>query len=98
MIAATAGYALLTQTRNFVGWHSLIALVVLGVIAEAAEFFAGAAGSKAAGGRKRGMIGAIVGALVGGIIGTPLFPIIGTILGACLGAFIGAALLELTDR
>jgi uncharacterized protein YqgC (DUF456 family) len=76
----------------------VIALIVLGLLAELFEFLAGAAGSKAAGGRKRGMIGAVVGALIGGIVGSPILPIIGTILGACLGAFIGAAVMEFYDR
>jgi uncharacterized protein YqgC (DUF456 family) len=98
MVAATAGYAWITGWDHFVGKPSLIALMLIGLAAEAAEFFAGAAGSKAAGGRKRGMIGAIVGALIGGIVCSPIFPVVGTIFGACFGAFLGAAILELTDR
>jgi uncharacterized protein len=98
MVAGFAAYAWLTKWDVYVGWPSMIALLVLAVLAEFVEFFAGAAGSKAAGGRKRGMVGAIVGAVVGGIVCSPIFPVIGTILGACLGAFLGAAILELTDR
>jgi uncharacterized protein len=100
MVAALGGFALLTSQHNYVGWPSIITLVAFGLIAEVMELFASAAGSKAAGGRKRGMVGAVVGAMIGGIAGSVLIPvpIIGTIVGACLGAFVGAAVLELTDR
>jgi uncharacterized protein YqgC (DUF456 family) len=79
-----------------VGWASVIALVVLAIGAEIVEFMAGAAGSSAAGGRKRGMIGAIVGGLVGAVFFTGLvpIPIVGTIIGVCLGTFAGAAIME----
>ena len=93
MIAAAAAYAWATGGVHLY-WHGLIALLVLAILAEVAEFVAGAAGSKAAGGSKRGMLGAIVGGIVGGILGTPLFPVIGTIFGACLGAFVGAFVVE----
>lgn|SRR5262245_10681980 len=100
MVLGYVVYAWLTQWNVYVGWPSLIALFVLAVLAEVVEFFAGAAGSKAAGGRKRGMIGAFIGALFGGMLGSFVIPIpvLGTILGACLGAFLGAGILELTDR
>ena len=83
-----------------VGWPSTIAMVLLALAAELAEFLAGAAGSAAAGGRKRGMFGAIAGGILGGIFLTFLIPIpiIGTIVGACAGAFIGAAVLEYSDK
>src|SRR5690348_13712796 len=67
MVAGFGGYALLTRWGNYVGWPSLIALIVIGLIAEAVEFLAGAAGSRAAGARRRGMIGAIVGGFLGAI-------------------------------
>ena len=99
MVAGLAGYAWATGWDVFVGWPSMIALIVLGLIAEILEFAAGAAGSKAAGGRKRGMIGAVVGALLGGIFLSFIpVPIVSTIVGACLGAFIGAAVMEFYDR
>src|SRR6185503_18261826 len=57
------------------------------------------AGSKSAGGRKRGMIGAIVGGFLGAIFLSIIpIPIVSQIVGACLGAFIGAALMEYTDK
>ena len=98
MVIGHVGFALATGWDVYVGWHSTIALVLLALAAEAAEFFAGAAGSAAAGGRKRGMFGAIVGGFIGGIVGTPILPVIGTIVGACAGAFVGAAIMEMTDK
>jgi uncharacterized protein YqgC (DUF456 family) len=98
LVAGHVGFAWLTDWGVYAGWPSTIALIVLGLIAELLEFLAGAAGSKSAGGRKRGMVGAVIGALIGGIVGSPLLPIIGTILGACLGAFVGAAVMEFYDR
>lgn len=100
MVVSYIGYALLTGWDVYVGWPSIIAVVVLALGAELVEFLAGAAGSAAAGGRKRGMAGAIFGGIVGGIIGTGVvpIPIVGTIVGACAGAFIGAFALEYTDK
>jgi uncharacterized protein len=96
MIAAYGVYAWMTGWNIYVGWASLLAMLLLAVAAEVAEFLAGAAGSKAAGGRRRGMIGAIIGGFVGAIFFTGLvpIPIVGTIIGVCLGTFIGAAVIE----
>jgi uncharacterized protein YqgC (DUF456 family) len=99
MVAALGIYGLVTGWNTYVGWPSLIWLVVLGALAEVVEFVAGAAGSKAAGGRKRGMIGAIVGGFLGAIFLSVIpIPIVAQVVGACLGAFIGAAVMEFTDK
>jgi uncharacterized protein len=99
MLAAFGGYALLTGWNHFVGWGSLITLLALALIAEAVEFFAGAAGSSAAGGRKRGAIGAVIGAFIGAIVFSIVpIPVVAQIVGACIGAFIGAAVMEFTDK
>ena len=100
MVAAYGVYALATGWNVYVGWPSLVAMLLLAGVAEMVEFFAGAAGSKAAGGRTRGMIGAVAGGFLGGIFLTFLLPIpiVGTIVGACAGAFIGAAVMEFTDK
>jgi uncharacterized protein YqgC (DUF456 family) len=95
MVVAHAVYGWATGWNVHVGWASLIAIVVLALLAELVEFLAGAAGSKAAGGSKRGMAGAIIGGIVGGILGSPIFPIVGTIVGAVLGAGAGAFLVEM---
>lgn len=99
MVAAAAGYAWITSGW-YLGVKSLIFLLVLAILAEAAEFVAGSAGAKKAGGTRRAMAGAIVGALVGGILFTGLvpIPILGTLVGVCLGAFLGAGIIELAIR
>jgi len=98
MLGALAGFGYLTGFGVHVGWTSVIAILVLVIIAEVGEFAAGSAGAKAAGGRKRGMLGAAVGAIVGGIFLSFIpIPILGTVIGACLGAFIGAAVAEFWD-
>jgi uncharacterized protein YqgC (DUF456 family) len=94
MVASYGAYAWATWDRGYVGLSSLITILVLALLAELVEFVAGAAGSKVAGGSKRGMAGAIIGGIVGGIVGTPIFPPVGTIIGACLGSFAGAFLIE----
>src|ERR1043165_814959 len=48
MAAALAAYAWATGWDRYVGWSSLIAMVVLASAAEIVEFVAGAAGSRAA--------------------------------------------------
>lgn len=99
MVAAYGGFALATGFGVYVGWSSLFVMVLLGVLAEIVEFVAGAVGSKQAGGRKRGMIGAIVGGFLGAIFLSIIpIPIVAQVVGACLGAFIGAAVMELTDK
>ena len=95
MVIAHAAYGWATGWNVHVGWTSLIIITVLALLAELVEFLAGAAGSKAAGGSKRGMAGAIIGGIAGGILGSPIFPIVGTIIGAVLGAGAGAFLVEM---
>jgi uncharacterized protein YqgC (DUF456 family) len=99
MVAGFGIYAFATGWNVFVGWPSLIALLVLALLAEVVELFAGAAGATAAGGRTRGMIGAVVGGFIGaiGFSFIPV-PVVAQIVGACLGAFIGAGVMEYSDR
>jgi uncharacterized protein YqgC (DUF456 family) len=79
-----------------VSWTVLMVAAGLAVLAEVLEFVLGAAGSRHAGGSKRGAALAIVGSLVGGIMGTALpVPIVGTVIGACLGAFAGSLIGDL---
>ncbi len=74
------------------GWGALALAVGIGLIAEVVEFLAGAAGAKAGGANRAGIIGALIGGFLGGIIGTFTIPIplVGTFLGAALGAGLGA--------
>ncbi len=96
MVGALALYAWVTGFNIYVGWPSMVALLVLAALAEVVETGAGAAGAKQAGGSKRGMIGAVVGGFVGAIVLTPVIPIpvVGTVAGLCIGSFGGAFLVE----
>ena len=93
MVAAAVGFSLATG-GSVLGWQAVAVVAALALGSEIAEFLAGAAGSKNAGGTWRGVTGAVVGGIAGGIIGVPV-PIVGPVLGAILGAAIGAGMLEL---
>jgi uncharacterized protein len=93
IVVAVVAYAWATGFE-YIGWWTIGIVVVLGLLAELVEFFAGAAGSAKAGGSKRGMAGAIIGGIVGGIVGTPIVPILGTIVGSIIGCALGAYLIE----
>jgi uncharacterized protein YqgC (DUF456 family) len=95
MTAAASAYALLTRGR-FVGWHVLLALLILTIAAELLEGWVGSFAIRRAGGGKGSGLAAFIGAIVGGIFLTIIpIPIISTIFGVCVGAFVGAALSEL---
>ena len=77
-------------------WPLIVAVLLLGGLAELAEFLASAAGSKNAGGTNSGMVGSIVGGL-GGMIGGQILipiPIVGAVVGGVAGAGLGAMLAE----
>jgi uncharacterized protein YqgC (DUF456 family) len=95
MLLTVLVYAWLTDWA-YLGWPGLLSLLVLATLAEVAEFVAGAAGGKAAGGGWRSMVGAVVGGLVGGIVGQIFIPVplVGAIIGAIVGSAVGAAGLE----
>lgn len=97
MLAALAGYAWLTGWERYVGWVSLVVLLVVAIAAEVVEFFAAGAGATKAGGTIWGAIGALLGGLVGGFMLTGLvpIPIIGTLVGLIAGTFLGAMGAEL---
>jgi uncharacterized protein YqgC (DUF456 family) len=96
MVAGAAIYAWLTG-GHFIGWHSLIALLLLALIGEIVEVFLGGAGAKKAGASGWGIAGGLIGGIVGGICLTSLIPIpiLGTVIGICLGCFAGAFAVEL---
>ena len=97
MVAAAALFGWWTEWVHL-SKPGLVALLVLAVGAEIAEFVLGGAGAKEAGGSRRAFAGAIIGGIVGAIVLTiPIF-VVGTILGACLGSAIGAVLAELTKK
>lgn len=90
-------YAWVTGFGHYVGWGTLLALVIVGLLAEGVEFVAGGAGAKKAGGTKRGAWGAVGGSLLGAIFGGILIPIplLGSIIGVIAGAFLGAGIVEI---
>jgi hypothetical protein len=99
LMIATAGIvAWLTPGPPSYHWATLALVVLLAGIGELIELLAGAAGSKTAGGTRRGAIGALIGGILGAVLGTFLLPVplFGTVVGAAVGAFAGATLGELS--
>jgi uncharacterized protein YqgC (DUF456 family) len=96
MVAGAAIYAWLTG-GHFISWQTLIALLLLALIAEIVEIILGGAGAKKAGASGWGITGGFVGGIVGGICLSAVIPIpiLGTVIGICLGCFIGAFAVEL---
>jgi uncharacterized protein YqgC (DUF456 family) len=70
---------------------TLVAVAVLALLAELAEFGAGIIGARRSGASWRGSIAAPFGAMIGAVFGTFAIavPLLGTVLGACLGAGLG---------
>lgn len=101
MLASTVGVAIWWWDEGMFSLWTLIAVLVIALLAELVEFLAGVAGAKQAGGGFWGSVGALVGGLVGGIVGTLLLSwtmvmaFIGTIAGAVVGAGVGAWVLEI---
>jgi uncharacterized protein YqgC (DUF456 family) len=105
MIGLAVGIELLDHlyldaTPETFGWRAIIACVGLAVVGEILEAGAGAAGTRAGGGSRRGMVGAMLGGIVGAIVFTPLLPIpvVGTLIGALIGTFVGAFVAERTAQ
>ncbi|MEM8782942.1 MAG: DUF456 domain-containing protein [Planctomycetota bacterium] len=86
-LAAWWGWDANPEAR-WIGWWTLAALLALAVLGEIIEAIAGALGSRAAGGSRRGAVLAIVGGIAGALLGTVVIPvpIVGTLLGAAIGA------------
>lgn len=83
------------QPELFSMW-TIVAAIVLGVLAEIAEMASSSVGAAKRGGSKAGAMGALFGSLVGAIAGTILLPIpiVGTIVGGIVGAALGALFAE----
>lgn len=105
MVLAAAGYAWIGPQTGLIQleWKTVIALSVLAIIGEIAEFAAGMVGARRAGGSRRAavfsLIGSLIGAIGGATIGIPI-PVLGSavaaVVGGALGAFAGAAFAEHT--
>src|SRR6185503_17493700 len=86
------------EHRQTFDWWVLGTCFALALLGELLELAAGAAGAKGGGGRRRGMIGALIGGVVGALLLTPFIPVpvVGTLIGAIVGTFIGAVVGEVT--
>jgi uncharacterized protein YqgC (DUF456 family) len=73
----------------YIGTGTLIAVGVLGALAIAADFVAGAFGARRYGASSRAVLGATIGAVVGLFFG---------LVGVLVGPFVGAVIGELTVR
>ena len=96
MIISTCLFAWWRWDGQVFSIYTLIFVVVLAVVGEIIEFFAGMGGARKAGAGWFGSIGALVGAMTGAIVGTFVIPVpmLGTLIGACVGAGIGASAVE----
>jgi uncharacterized protein YqgC (DUF456 family) len=94
-------------TGLFAWWHwdsgvfsvgTLLAIAVLALLAELAEFGAGMVGARRSGASWRGSIAALFGAMIGAISGTFAIavPLLGTVVGACVGAGLGVWAVEMS--
>jgi len=78
---------------EIITWRAVVTIAVIGIIAEAVEFFASAVGVKRLGGSKRGALGSIVGTIVGAILGgifLSVIPVVGWVVGPIVGGILGA--------
>jgi uncharacterized protein YqgC (DUF456 family) len=94
MIASAVVYNLVVPPGP-IGWFTLIAVTVLGLIAEYIEFTLSGKYARKYGGSRRAGWGAMIGGMVGAFIGFPI-PIVGPLIGAFVGSFAGALVGELS--
>ncbi len=83
-----AGAILVHAFVGAVGWSTLIALVVLAILAQALDIVSGSLGAKWFGATRWGAIGGILGAIGGlffGLIGIFVGPLVGAVVGEVLG-------------
>jgi uncharacterized protein YqgC (DUF456 family) len=88
IVISTCLFAWWRWGNNVFSIYTLVAIVVLAVVGELAEFTAGMIGARRSGASRRGSVAAIFGAVVGAIFGTFMIPVVflGTLIGACVGA------------
>ena len=94
MIASAVAYNMLVP-GDPIGWFTLVAVSILGVIAEVLEFTLSGKYARKYGGSRRAGWWAIIGGMVGAFIGFPV-PIVGPVIGAFVGSFVGALAAELS--
>ena len=87
-----SGICMLWQPE-IIPWRAVVTIAVIGIIAEAVEFFASAVGVKRLGGSKRGALGSIIGTIAGAILGDiflSVIPVVGWVVGPIVGGILGA--------
>jgi len=105
LLALPGNWLMVITTLLFTWWrhedgvfsaYTLVAIVLLALVAEIIEMLAGAGAARRGGATIIGSVAAVFGALAGGLAGTFLFPLpfVGTVLGACLGAGLAVAAVE----
>ena len=90
---AVASAVALFDPASPVAWWSIIAGVVLGLIAEAIEWVTASRYARKYGGSPRAAWGALIGGIAGAIVGFPV-PLFGPLFGAVLGTVLGALVAE----
>ena len=90
-------YALVTGFDP-IGFKVILALTVIAVVAEAADFSLGMIGAARYGASRKGVWAALIGSLAGAAVATPLFTGVGTLLGIFLGGFAGVFLVEYMEQ
>ncbi len=90
---AVASASALFDPASPVAWWSLVAGVVLGLIAEGIEWVTASRYARKYGGSQRSAWGALFGGIAGAIVGFPI-PLFGPLVGALAGTFIGALVAE----
>jgi len=95
-LLALAAVACQAIWPGVLGWWVVGGAIFAAVLGEVVEFFASAAGAKAAGGSRSAALAAVGGGLEGAIAGTVFLPVpvVGTLVGAVIGAGLGAGLTE----
>jgi uncharacterized protein YqgC (DUF456 family) len=96
LVVLAALGAMLVMDPAPMSWWVVGAVVAVAVLGEIAEFGSSAAGARTFGASKTGMTGALIGSIAGAIGGTVLIPIpvVGTLVGAVAGAGIVTAMAE----
>ena len=90
------GVAAVGAITGEIGLITLLACVILAVVAELIEFFLVQKLTKQYGGSRKAFWGALGGGLVGVLVGLPV-PIIGSVIAGMFGAFAGAALVTYAE-
>ena len=84
ILAGAVIHRIMLGPEKGIGWHSLVALVLLTLATYALDFLSGYFGARYFGATKWGMFGAALGAIIG-----ILFGIIGLLVGPVIGAIVG---------